>query len=145
MSLQDRFKYDKVGILIGFCIMFMILTFAYSRIIPFEIKESPTGIIETKVGNDITICRWVDYKRETSLNMNRAITKNKEDGTMLTINYPEISFIRDVGQTYICRTLTLPKYLEEGRWTIQTYLTVHSFPFWKNTFEIAKIDLNIRD
>lgn len=145
MSLQDRFKYDKVGILIGFCIMFMILTFAYSRIIPFEITDDKDNGITARAGATIDICRLVKYDRDVLISMNRAIIRRSLDGMMMTINYPEITFPREKGTKYICRALTIPIDLKNGLYVIDTYITIYSFPFWTNTVEIAKIDLNIRN
>jgi len=121
---------------------FIVYTYILSLYNPIKIIDNPTipqGVI---AGDSFEICRIVDYSRRAKVDVGRSMTQTRNKQTH-TLSYPSFSLIRKKGRYFICRDIKLPEDMNGGIWTVHTYLTIHTPPFWKTNIETKKFQINV--
>ena len=134
-------KIDWAAVIVGLLIAGLALSYLYSKVPVLEVETQIKKPIVVVEGIPFRLCRKVEYKRDATVDMSKAIIKNKANGSYITINFPKVSFERQSGEQTICRDMLLPSGLEMGEWELHTYLTTHHFPFWEHNFEAPVVPL----
>ena len=146
MSVKRIFsnlKQDKLGILIGIFLTFILYTFTISLTPPYIITGSPKGQLVATAGETFTLCRHVKYIRDTEVTISRALTREVDDGLVETINFDNFTVPRTKGENQICRNIRIPRDVPTGVWTFHTYLKVYTTPWWYSTFEGDPVNLRV--
>jgi len=139
---------DKVAVFWGtmlfLIIAFLFYTFILSLHNPIIIYNNPEKPFQVTQGSSFQICRGVEYKRRVRVDISRALT-HKDGKDIQTISYPTFSILREKGVQIICRHINIPEDIKEGLWTVHTYVTIYTDPFWKKTFELSKFYINVKE
>lgn len=137
---------DKAAWFFGTILFLIIGTLGYTYILsldnPIKVVTdpiSPEGVI---AGGKYELCRVVEYSRKATVNVGRSLTQIR-DGKIHTISYPSFSLTRKKGRYFICRDIQIPSGLHKGIWTVHTYLTIHTPPFWKTNIETKKFQIEV--
>ena len=134
---------DWVGILIGLTLTLLLWSFVQSQRPVVRVLTTPKNPIVVYSGRPFTLCRKVEYLRDTKMEMSKALIKNKSDGSIVTLNFPTVSFSRKKGVQTICRTMVMPQGISLGLWELHTYLSATYPPFWHQDGEAPVVPLYV--
>jgi len=128
-------------------ILYLILgTIVYSYVLsldnPIKVITNPTMPEGVIAGDKYELCRVVEYTRRAKVDVGRSLTQTI-DGQIHTISYPSFTLIREKGRYFICRDIEIPSGLNKGIWTVHTYLTIHTPPFWKTNIETKQFQIEV--
>ena len=138
---MKRIFTDWLGISIAIGLTALFWSFIQSQQPSLKILTTPKEPIVTFAGRPFTLCRKVKYLRDCKVEMSKALIKNKNNGDMVTINFPTVTFERSKGTQTICRSMVLPQGLSLGEWELHTYINVRYPPFWRHDFEAPIVKL----
>lgn len=96
------------------------------------------------VGEAYTICRNVEYIRDSSITLQRVLLKNLTNGVEYNIDLSTIRITRSAGEYNICRAVPLPSFMEEGSWTISTYIG-WNYLLFSHVVKVKDIDVMVYD
>lgn len=136
---------DRVSILIGGSILFVIVTWFMSLSAPFTAIEVTKQPVVVKPGGEINICMDVYYSNKTSIKISRHMLK--WDDELKRYRSKQVSSIsstpRDSGDLSICRVVTIPDKISLGHWTLWTHVEITSFPWWTRTFKVLPLAVEV--
>lgn len=93
-------------------------------------------------GEPIQLCRDITFNRRVTLTITRSFT-NRIDGRDLTIELGPMVIVRDPGSVSQCRIIAVPAELPPGLWTMHTWVTYSTWPFWTQTDEAPQTLLRV--
>lgn len=144
--MMNRFKTaisDKLAWVISLSLTIFMYTFALSLYSPLTITGLTFNPSEIKAGESFRLCRTLEYTRDTSVEISRALTRNLEDGTVDTVSFQSIFVPRKRGIKTVCRDIVIPTWVTEGDWVFRTYVRVTTPPFWFTSFEIESLNIKV--
>ena len=139
-----KIVFNPIGWLVGSLIGMLVVSYVLSLDMPLRVVSEAHGNRYAKAGEPFEICRNVEYTKDATITIDRALLRNLNNGDIININYPSFTINREKGTHNICRKILLPPYLEEGRWTVVTYIT-HNLWFWHHTTKIKDIPIIVED
>ena len=134
---------DWLGILIGVVLSLTLWSFIQSQRPAVVVLTTPKEPIVVFSGQPFTLCRKVEYLRDAKMEMSKALIKNKDNGDIVTLNFPSVAFERTKGVQTICRTMVMPQGISLGLWELHTYLTAQYPPFWHRDSETPIVQLYV--
>jgi len=93
-------------------------------------------------GQMVNICREMEFMYQTDLHISRSWSSTRLDGSTLTVDGGMINVSRDKGYMYQCRSTQLP-VLTPGIWTMRTFISYRTWPFWESTYEAPKVSVKV--
>lgn len=100
-------------------------------------------------GETVEICREITVRREATLEIQRAWSAPRSDGSVMTIDggvaqiaAGTIVVTREPGYLVQCRPIALPT-LTPGIWTLQNHITYRTWPFWVSTYPSPPVQVRV--
>lgn len=93
-------------------------------------------------GEPIQLCRDITFHRRVTLTITRSLT-SRIDGRDVTIELGPMVVVREPGMLSQCRIISVPADLPPGLWTMHTWVTYDTWPFWKQTEEAPQVMLRV--
>ena len=141
-NAQKMIVFNPIGWIIGSIIGAIIVSYIYSFNPPLKVVAETNDSNIAYAGEPYEICRKVKYIRDSTITLDRVITKNLITGDELNINVPSITITRKAGDYSICRNVVMPSYMESGNWVISTYIT-HNFWWWYHIDKLKDIPIQV--
>lgn len=145
--MSDRIKrivFNPIGWIIGGLIGIIVAYYIVSLQMPIKVLKEGDNPKIAFSGEPYQICRNVEYLRDATIVIDRALLKNLDNGDTININLGSVTITRKEGKHQACRVILLPFYMEEGKWIISTFIT-WEYGIWKHTAKTKDIDIVVVD
>lgn len=138
---------ERNAVILGLVSAFFGVTYLMSLNPPFLVKEKTRLPISVQAGGQITICREVEYLKDTSITITRSMERWDEE-----LNAPRSRQLESIGSTprgagnmSICRDVKIPIDTSVGRWKVFTDVEAKFFPggIWRRTFRILTFEIDV--
>ena len=146
-KVSDRIKrivFNPIGWIIGGLIGIIVAYYIVSLQMPIKVLKEGDNPKIAFSGEPYQICRNVEYLRDTTIVIDRALLKILDNGDTININLASVTITREEGKHQVCRLILLPPYMEEGKWIINTFIT-WEYGIWKHTAKTKDIDIVVVD
>ena len=137
---HKRIVFNPIGWIIGGLIGIIVVYYIVSLQMPIKVLKEGNNPKIAFSGEPYQICRNVEYLRDATIILDRALLKNLENGDVININLASVTIAREKGKYQICRLIPLPPYMEEGKWIINTFIT-WEYGIWEHTAKAKDIDI----
>lgn len=134
---------DVKGWVIAVLIVGVMFSYVHSLESPVRVLGTSTSPSVGYIGHHYKLCRTVEYVRDSALVIDRAFIQNKDNGDIVTLSLPSLRIKRKEGVYDICRLVMIPQEINEGNWTIKTYIS-YSYGIWHHTKEAPEIPVYIK-
>lgn len=141
---NKRIVFNPIGWIVGGLIGIIAISFFYSFQMPVQVLKEGNNPKIAFSGEPYQICRSIEYLRDATIVLDRALLKNLENGDVININLASVTIAREKGKYQICRLIPLPPYMEEGKWIINTFIT-WEYGIWKHTAKAKDIEIVVVD
>ena len=141
---HKRIVFNPIGWIIGGLVGIIVVCYIVSLQMPIKILKEGDNPKIAFSGEPYQICRNVEYLRDATIVLDRALLKNLDNGDIININLASVTITREAGKYQICRLITLPPYMEDGDWTIITYIS-WSYGLWTHSFKAKDIEIVVVD
>ena len=145
-KVSDRIKrivFNPIGWIIGGLIGIIVAYYIVSLQMPIKVLKEGDNPKIAFSGEPYQICRNVEYLRDATIVIDRALLKKLDNGDTININLASVTITRE-GKHQVCRLILLPFYMEEGKWIINTFIT-WEYGIWKHTVKTKDIDIVVVD
>lgn len=146
-KVSDRIKrivFNPIGWIIGGLIGIIVVYYIVSLQMPIKVLKEGDNPKIAFSGEPYQICRNVEYLRDATIVIDRALLKNLDNGDTININLGSVTITRKEGKHQACRVILLPFYMEEGKWIISTFIT-WEYGIWKHTAKTKDIEIVVVD
>lgn len=146
-KVSDRIKrivFNPIGWIIGGLIGIIVVYYIVSLQMPIKVLKEGDNPKIAFSGEPYQICKNVEYLRDATIVIDRALLKNLDNGDTININLASVTITREEGKHQVCRLILLPLYMEEGKWIINTFYT-WEYGIWKHTAKTKDIDIVVVD
>lgn len=136
--------FNPIGWIIGGLIGIIVVYYNVSLQMPIKILKEGDNPKIAFSGEPYQVCRNVEYLRDDTIVLDRALLKNLDNGETINIKLASVTITREEGKYQICRLIPLPPYMEDGEWTIITYIS-WSYGLWTHSFKAKDIEIVVVD
>ena len=141
---NKRIVFNPIGWIIGGLIGIIVVYYIVSLQMPIKILKEGDNPKIAFSGEPYQVCRNVEYLRDATIVLDRALLKNLDNGDTININLASVTITREEGKYQVCRLIPLPPYMEDGDWTIITYIS-WSYGLWTHSFKAKDIEIVVVD
>lgn len=101
--------------------------------------------VEARPGDFVNLCRDMTFNRKIEFDISRSLTSSAYDGIVLTVEMDSTRVIRMPGHLSQCRIVQIPYGIPPGEWTLHTWTSYTSWPFWNRKEESPDVKVTVLD
>ena len=108
--MSDRIKrivFNPIGWIIGGLIGIIVAYYIVSLQMPIKVLKEGDNPKIAFSGEPYQICRNVEYLRDATIVIDRALLKNLDNGDTININLASVTIAREKGKYQVCRLILL--------------------------------------
>lgn len=133
-----------VLIISGFVLLWSYLFTMFFPPVTFGPQLGVVRPAEMHAGDSVWLCRDLEIHRTVELTLTRLLVSPQPDGSMLKREFGNSALIQEPAKyTPQCRIIEIPEDLPPGVWTMQTWLSYTSWPFWRMMEEAPPVKFRI--
>lgn len=134
---------DWLGVALGIGIGLLVWSSIAAQRPAIVYLVSPEVEMRVCAGEMFTLNRTMIFERDVDLTISRALVRTVEGYSIDTVALDSIQVHRDAGEFSQGRKVYIPYGLEEGLYTLHTYVTRSEFPFWQVAEEAPVVLMRI--